>query len=130
MPKHAGGRPKKQFDLKDLEKLALMQCTLPEVAAFFGCKRETIENRMKSDEEFSDIYKKGQETGKMSLRRKMYTMALDGNVTMAIWLSKQYLGFADKSEVKTDMDLNLNKLSDTELDNRIEQLGSKVNGKT
>ncbi len=117
--KNKGGRPKIVFDLKDLAGLARLQCTYQEVAAFFECNTETIERRMKDDEEFCAVYKKGIDQGKMSLRRKMYEAAVnEGNTTMQIWLSKQYLGFADKKELGgmdgKDMIINVNIIKDDE----------------
>ena len=35
----------------------------------------------------------------MSLRRKQFETALAGNVTMMVWLGKQYLGQKDKTEI-------------------------------
>ena len=39
------------------------------------------------------------EQGKASLRRMQYGAANKGNVTMQIWLGKQYLGQNDKQEI-------------------------------
>jgi hypothetical protein len=44
----------------------------------------------------SPILLKGYDEGKSSLKRKMFEIALKGNATMLIWLSKQYLGMRDK----------------------------------
>ncbi len=35
----------------------------------------------------------------MSLRRKQWRAAEEGNTTMLVWLGKQYLGQKDKSEM-------------------------------
>ena len=51
---------------------------------------------------FSDIYKKLSSTGKMSLRRQQFKSAENGNVTMQIWLGKQWLGQTDKVESKNE----------------------------
>ncbi len=97
-PKHAGGHPPIEINLKTVEGLAMIQCTQEEMAAVLGISVDTIERRMKDDPEFSGIIKKGKANGKMSLRRKMYDGAMSGNVTMQIWLSKQYLDMVDKQE--------------------------------
>ena len=89
----AGGRPKFQIDYIMVEKLAGMMCTQKEIASFLGCDERTLQR----DEEFCRIYKKGQETGKMSLRRMQFKLA-EKNPTMAIWLGKQYLGQRDVIE--------------------------------
>jgi len=89
------GRPKIQIDWVTVEKLALLQCTQEEIASFVGVSVDTLRNR----KEFIGIYKKGQLEGKMSLRRLQWKKANEGNVTMIIWLGKQYLGQSDKQEL-------------------------------
>lgn len=84
------GRPKFQIDYNQVEKLAGIMCTIDEIASFLGCNRDTLY----SDDKFSDVYKKGLDVGKMSLRRNQYKMSAT-NATMAIWLGKQYLGQKD-----------------------------------
>lgn len=86
----ARGRPKKEIDYQLVEKLANIQCTQEEIASFLEVSVRTLQR----DEEFCRIYKKGQENGKMSLRRIQFKIA-EKNSTMAIWLGKQYLGQRD-----------------------------------
>ncbi len=88
-------RPRKGFDLEVIEKLATIHCTNVEIAAWVGCDSSLL-----SRPRYAEVIAKGKEKGKMSLRRKMFDTAMSGNVTMQIWLSKQYLGFADKVESK------------------------------
>ena len=83
-------RPKKEIDYTMVEKLANIQCTQEEIASFLGLSVRTLQR----DEEFCHIYKKGQENGKMSLRRIQYKLA-EKNTSMAIFLGKQYLGQKD-----------------------------------
>ena len=89
------GRPKIQIDYNTVEKLANIQCTQEEIASFLGISVRTLQR----DEEFCRIYKKGQENGKMSLRRMQYKLA-EKNTAMAIFLGKQYLGQKDNIEVE------------------------------
>ena len=92
------GRPRIQFDLDEVEKLGILQCTYEEVAAFFGCHVDTITQRMKQ-KAFSEAFTKGRDNGKSSLRRAQYRAAINGNVSMMIWLGKQWLGQKDKQEI-------------------------------
>jgi len=92
------GRPKKQIDYQAVEKLASIQCTQEEIANFLELSVRTLQR----DDEFCRIYKKGQDNGKMSLRRIQYKLA-EKNPTMAIWLGKQYLRQRDNIEVEHDM---------------------------
>ena len=94
------GRPKIEFDLEEVEKLGRLQCTYSEVAAFFNCSTETVERRMKDTPAFSAAFIKGLEGGRISLRRAQWQSALGGNITMQIWLGKQYLGQRDKSDLE------------------------------
>lgn len=84
------GRPKKEIDYEVVEKLASIQCTQEEIANFLNLSVRTLQR----DEEFCRLYKKGQDNGKMSLRRTQFKLA-EKNPSMAIWLGKQYLGQRD-----------------------------------
>lgn len=88
-------RPKLDIDPEEVEKLAAMHCTVNEIAAFFDCSRDTIENR------FSANLANGRERGKTKLRRLQWQSAEKGNVVMQIWLGKQYLDQKDKQEIES-----------------------------
>jgi hypothetical protein len=90
------GRPRLEFDLRQVEELGRIQSTLPEVAAVLGCGLSTVKDRLGHDGEFSAAYERGVEAGKSSLRRLQWKAALGGNITMQIWLGKQYLGQQDR----------------------------------
>ena len=89
------GRPKFEIDYTAVEKLANIQCTQQEIATFLGCSVDTLQR----DKTFCGLYKKGQETGKMSLRRMQFKLA-ERNAAMAIFLGKQFLGQTDVMEYK------------------------------
>lgn len=90
-------RPRKEIDWRDVEKLAAMQCTQEEVAAFCECAVDTLERACVRDKEmpFSEFYAQHKGTGKISLRRMQWACAQKGNVTMLIWLGKNMLGQKD-----------------------------------
>jgi len=87
-------RPRKVIDERQVEALASIMCTTEEIAAVVGCSTDTLERR------FAAALENGRLRGKQSIRRKMYHLAMEGNAMMLIWLSKQYLGHADKQEVE------------------------------
>lgn len=87
------GRKKLVIDYVTVEKLASIQCTQEEISTFLGISVRTLQR----DEEFCRIYKKGQENGKMSLRRMQFKLA-EKNSAMAIFLGKQYLGQKDNPD--------------------------------
>ena len=90
-----GGRPRIEIDYDAVEKLANLQCTQAEIAAWLGCSVDTLLR----DEKFCEIYKSGLENGKMSLRRHQWRALEEGNTTMLVWLGKQYLGQREKNEL-------------------------------
>jgi hypothetical protein len=103
-------RPLIQIDWEEFDKLCSFQCTLLEISEFFDCSEDTIERAVKREKHmgFADYYKKKSAGGKRSLRRTMYNIAQNGNVTMCIWLSKQMLGYTDKVEQVVDGNSNIN----------------------
>lgn len=103
-------RPKIEIDYNLCETLAKIQCTQEEIANVLGVSTRTLQR----DEEFCRIYKKGMEQGKMSIRRQQFKSAENGNVTMQIWLGKQYLGQRDRSEIE-------NNVNTSKLDALVEQ---------
>ncbi len=85
-------RPKLKIDPEQVYKLASIGCTNGEMASFFNCSKDTLENR------FSAEIAKGRDGGKTRLRRLMWQSCDKGNVVMQIWLSKNLLGYSDKIE--------------------------------
>ena len=94
----AGGRPPKVIDYNLVERLAQIQCTQEEISNVLDVSTRTLQR----DKEFCRIYKKGLESGKMSLRRFQWEEAKKGNTTMLVWLGKQYLG---QKEPKDEVEL-------------------------
>lgn len=115
MPKKVG-RPRIEIDKDTFEKLCGIQCTLEEIASFFDCCDDTINNWCKENygESFSGVFKKKSAAGKMSLRRIQFKLA-EKNTSMAIFLGKQYLGQRDV--IETD---NKHEIS------KVEELLSKI----
>jgi hypothetical protein len=81
----SGGRPAIELDETQVYKLAQLWCTHEEIAAHFNVSVDTI------DRHFAETIKRGKEEGKASLRRMQWRSAIDGNVTMQIWLGKNIL---------------------------------------
>lgn len=102
--KNLGGRPSKMELINKIqfEEMCNIQCTKDEICAIFQIDEKTLTKWCQETYSvgFSDIYKTKSSGGKMSLRRKQFQSAENGNVTMQIWLGKQYLGQTDKVEEK------------------------------
>lgn len=94
------GRPKIEIDKEQFEKLCGILCTLEEIAGWFKCSHDTIENWCKKEygQTFSYVHKNCASIGKTSLRRAQYQTAIKGNPTMLVWLGKQWLGQSDNPE--------------------------------
>lgn len=111
--KDGRNKPNKNSLLKikeeEVRKLAERFWTNSEIAAFFDCSEKTIYNR------FTEIIAKGKENGKAKLRDIQLRSAMNGNVTMQIWLGKQYLNQTDK--------VNVNGLSEEETE-RLRQIAN------
>ena len=87
------GRPKKEIDPEQVRKLAGRHLTVAEIADVMGCNKKTLERR------FVAAIEKGRNQATASIKRTQFKLAVDDeNVTMLIWLGKQYCGQADKQE--------------------------------
>jgi len=131
----AMGRPKIDIRMDDLEKLCALQATEEEIAQFFNCSVDTICRRCQEvfGMTFAEYYaqKKGQ--GRISLRRAQWQTAQKGNVTMQIWLGKQYLGQKDMNRTeltgadgKAIQTENLAALPDDQLNARLAEALAKM----
>lgn len=98
------GRPKKNLTPKDwasVDYMCMIHCTGEEIAGVLGMDYDTL-NRNSKDTHgipISEYIKKHQSGGKMSLRRAQWKAAESGNVSMMIWLGKQWLGQAERQEI-------------------------------
>ena len=106
------GRPKKEIAKDQFEKLCGLQCTKDEIAGFFNCSPDTIENFCKKtyNATFSATYKEHSAQGKISLRRYQFKLA-EKSAAMAIFLGKNILGQTDRIEEDTNEQI-MNKLDD------------------
>lgn len=94
------GRPKIIIDKDMFEKLCAMQCTCVEIASFFNCSHDVIQQWCVREygKTFEKVFAEKRSPGLVSLRRNQFAMA-EKNVVMAIWLGKQYLGQRDNLNV-------------------------------
>lgn len=120
-----GGRPKKGIDKKVFEGLCAIMCTKDDICGILSLDEKTLTRWCHETygEGFSDIYKKKSAVGRASLRRHQFRKAEQGNVTMLIWLGKQFLDQKDKQEIEhrgnvdypLTGEIDLSRLSDEEL---------------
>jgi len=90
------GRPPKEINQTEFEKLCAMQCTQNEVCSWFDVTEKTLNAwcRRTYKMTFSHVFAQKREKGKISLRRTQFQLA-DSSAAMAIFLGKQYLGQTD-----------------------------------
>lgn len=80
------GRRRADIDPEVVMKLARLHCTTTEIADWFKVNEATIRRR------FGDVIKQCQQETRARLRQAQLKAALDGNVTMLIFLGKVILG--------------------------------------
>lgn len=91
------GRPRKEIDRIQFEKLCGLQCTAEEIAGFFEMSEDTLNERLKElydGRTFQDLFKIYRQQGKVSLRRHQFKLA-ERSASMGIWLGKQFLDQKD-----------------------------------
>lgn len=90
------GRPKKHIDIKQFETMCAIQCTEQEICAVLGVSDKTLSAwcHKTYKASFSEVFKEKRNLGRASLRRNQWKLA-EKNVSMAIFLGKNYLGQSD-----------------------------------
>lgn len=114
------GRPKKDVDFDKIDGLCKYHCTAQEIVAHlklfdYDVSYNTIERRIreKFNMTFGEyIEQKHNAYAKPALRRMQWKAAESGNVTMQIWLGKQYLGQSDKQENNITGELGIKIIDD------------------
>lgn len=97
------GRKAAKIDWEVVDDYLQSHCEGSEIAGTFGIDPQTLYRACKRDHKIDfEVYKQQKRShGKGILKHTQFQTALNGNVTMQIWLGKQYLGQADKSEVNS-----------------------------
>ncbi|MEO8233688.1 MAG: hypothetical protein ABI638_15520 [Ignavibacteriota bacterium] len=97
-------RVKKEIPIeKQVEKLASYGLTNKEIAEALGYDENTLKRN------FEIFLTKGKGNLKQRLKRKQVDVALGGNVSMLIWLGKNYLGQADKLDENNEYEIVINR---------------------
>lgn len=93
------GRPRKEINQKQFEKLCAMQCTQEEICDWFEVQDDTLNSWCKRTykKSFSEVFKQKRSVGKISLRRSGFQMA-QSNPSVHIFYAKNFLGMTDKQE--------------------------------
>jgi len=91
-------RKPQPLDWELVGRLASLQCTQEEIAHGLKCSADILQRRAPAEvgETLTEYMKRHAQGGKISLRRWQWRAAEGGNITMLIWLGKQYLAQTDK----------------------------------
>jgi predicted transcriptional regulator len=103
---------------KQIENLASFGLNNTEISQVMGIDDSTLKRN------FEKFLTKGRAVLKQKLKRKQIQVALQGNVSMLIWLGKQYLEQKDKAEESGELKINFVR---KRLEDKIEE--EKKNGK-
>ena len=90
------GRDKTHIDPEEVEKLAALGVTTPEMSDFFGITESTLKYNFKRE------LTKGRSQLKITLRRSMLQNAHNMNASVQIFLAKNLLGMADQPVSQSD----------------------------
>ena len=103
------GPPEKEINWELFEQLCALQCTQSEICSMLKVNEDTIRKKCKEKfgEDYSALYKRNSECGKISVRRYQFVQAKT-KPNMAIWLGKQWLG--QKENVTDLKDLMVHEL--------------------
>ena len=98
------GRPRKEVDFEQLEKLCEWHCNQKEIAEFFRMNPNVLKKRVEEHygQTWAELIAEFKGRGKCLLRKMQWKSAEQGNVTMQIFLGKNYLGQSDKLEQKVE----------------------------
>lgn len=98
--KRGVGAPHKIIDWAIVEELMEAGCSGVEIAAYFDVCNQTFYERVANEKKmtYTDYKEKMVQRGNIPLKKKQYDEALNGNVTLLIWLGKCRLGQTDKPQ--------------------------------
>ena len=101
---HIIGRPVKEVDWNEFEKLCLLQCSITDICEWFHFSHQSLERKCKAHygETFGQIFEKKRVNGLISLRRSLFKQA-EHSAAVAIFLAKNYLGMKDVQEQSVDI---------------------------
>lgn len=95
------GRPKAPDpDWKELERMLQVHNSGEDCAYMLGISYSTLSRKVQDHYGFTfdELIKRNQQVGKTTLRKAMMNAVIKGNVSMMIWLSKNWLGMKDNPE--------------------------------
>ena len=125
------GRPRIEIKPDQFEGLCKLQCTLEEIAGFFYCSPDTIQNFCNREygQPFSVVYKTFADQGKISLRRYLWKHC-EKSAAMCMFMAKNMLGYRDTREPEEPSAEDCNKIANALRDLVNQKGGDAGNGST
>ena len=113
--KGTGGRPRADIDWNKVDALCRFHAPANDIADALAIVDKTVSYNtldLRAAKDFGMTFSEYVEQKKATLcrnrlRELQWDSAVKGNVTMQIWLGKQYLGQTDKSDTKIDGGLTI-----------------------
>ena len=98
------GRPKANIDWHKVDNLLKAQCDGVGIAGILGIHPNVLYEACKEVNKlsFSEYSAQKKSEGKELLRAKQFETAMNGNVTMQIWLGKQHLDQKDRKDMTSN----------------------------
>ena len=98
------GRPQKQINKRDFEKLCELQCTKEDIANWFEVSEDTIDRFCKREYgvSFAVVFKQKRTKGTVSLRKAGFDMAKN-NPSVHIFYAKNFLHMTDRQDIRTEI---------------------------
>jgi len=93
--KRSRGRPSIPIDKVELGKLASINCTIKQAAAWLDMGETTLRDRLRRSTKLRELWINGKEKGRVGIRQNLYNLA-KRNVAAAIFLAKNELGMIDE----------------------------------
>lgn len=109
--KKGRGRPLIEVNWQRVDDMLKCQASGEIIADLIGVDYKTLERRCKREQgkKFGEYAKQKKQVGKNLIRMKMLKKALSGDTALLIFLSKNWLGMADKpQDLETRREIVLN----------------------
>ena len=102
-------RPRKEIDWKTLDAILQYGAIKKDASSILGVSDDTLERRIQEEHEctFAEYREQKRAPLRVKLGQKQFEVAMNGNVTMLIWLGKQWLGQTDKQEIEQTNDVKI-----------------------
>jgi hypothetical protein len=110
------GRPRLNVNPDDVRKLAAINCTDKEIAAFCQCSEAYLRTNMR------DALDQGRAMCKVSIKRKLWEAMNKGNIAATIFLGKAVCGMREVSEMIVGGKSAVEEMTDDELRERTERI--------